>query len=462
MDSSGTQADTIAAHFGRYIAGLRYEQLPKSVIDATKALILDQLACQLIGSTVPWVAPALQLVELSDGAAEESTIVNRKQKALVADAVFANATFGQACELDDTAYRASGHIGAATVPIALALGERDHIDGKMFLTSIVAGYDVMYRILRAVTPFNVMRGFQSQGTGGPFAAAATAAKILGLDPEQCMHALAIAGSHSVGPVEYDQSGGEVKRFHAGISSRGGLHSALLAQFGLTGPSTIIEGKRGFCAIFATQSDQSQILTDLGKDFMIINTSFKMYPVVKTLHTAIAAVARIVAEHDVKPSDVARIRIGFGAHAVEHGAGIGQPKDVIGAQFSIAFSLGLAIVKRSNDLVHYMNPQLWSHPEMVRLGKLIECSVDPEAVKEKKDMATATIDLVNGKSYKVTEEQQKGTPPNPASDAEIDAKVRGLAGAALPKNQVDKLIAIIRDLENVRDVSQLAALLVPAS
>ena len=71
-----------------------------------------------------------------------------------------------------------------------------------------------------------------------------AARLLGLNREQMLHAFGIAGSHSAGTMEYDQTGGEIKRVHAGIAARGGIQAAMLARLGLTGPPTIIEGKRG--------------------------------------------------------------------------------------------------------------------------------------------------------------------------------------------------------------------------
>ena len=60
--------------------------------------------------------------------------------------------------------------------------------------------------------------------------------------------LAIAGSHAGGTMEYDQSGGEVKRMHNGMACCGGLRSAMLAQMGLTGPPTIFEGERGILKV----------------------------------------------------------------------------------------------------------------------------------------------------------------------------------------------------------------------
>ena len=206
MSSDHQPTVTIAETLAKYVVGLKYEDLPKQAIESAKALIVDQLACQLIGSTLPWVEPALKLVQMTEGVKPESTVINYGSRFLVADVAFVNATFGQACELDDSAAGSAGHLGVATIPVALAMGERDHIDGHQFLLAIIAGHEVMYRMLKAVTPHNIARGFHSQSIAGPFAGAVTAGKILGIDEAQMVHAFGIAGSHACGPTEYDQSG----------------------------------------------------------------------------------------------------------------------------------------------------------------------------------------------------------------------------------------------------------------
>lgn len=451
--------EPIAAQLARFVIGLKYEALPKEIVDCTKALVLDQLACQIIGSTMPWVRPAIELARMAAGAKSESTVVNYGDRLPAAEAAFANATFGQACELDDSAFGSAGHIGTATIPVAFAMAERERITGRELITSIVAGYEVMYRLMASVFPHHNTRGFHSQSIAGPFAGAAAAGKILGLDRDQMTQALAIAGSHSCGPLEYDQSGGEVKRIHAGIAARGGIHSALLAKFGLTGPATIVEGKRGFGHIFSVRFDPSKVTAGLGETFNISNTWFKIYPVNGNLHTPIAGVARLVADHGIVPADVAQVRVGLAEPALLHGAGIRQPTDVIGAQFSLTFSLALAIAKRSNVLSDYMKPDLWQDAEMTELMGRVSMHALPEAHGEKIHSASVTIELKDGRALHAIEEYPKGTPPNPASKEQLATKVRDLFGAVLAPSIVDAIIEGVDGLEGVQDISELASLLV---
>jgi 2-methylcitrate dehydratase PrpD len=450
---------TIAEILAGYVVDLKFEDIPRPALDSALSLLVDQLACQLVGSTLPWTEPAYQLVKLTKGVRPEATVVNHGAKFLAPDVAFINATFGQACEMDDSAMGSSGHIGSATVPAALAVGERHHISGRNFLLAVVTGYEVMYRLMRSVTPHNIARGFHSQSIGGPFASAATTGKILGLDKSQMVNAFGIAGSHSCGPVEYDQSGGEVKRIHAGLGARGGVHAALLATFGLTGPRTIIEGKRGFCRIFSDTCDPSKILTDFGQVIGIPNVMYKMYPTVGTLHSAIRAVERLVATHHFKSHEVERIHVRMAKGALMHGAGIGQPKDVVSAQFSLVFSLALTICKGSNLLSSYMDSRLWSDPEIGQVMSRITTEPDPDAVGPTIQMASVSVRLKDGRELEAVEYYPKGSPRNPVTKEERYAKARDLAGTVLSPSRIERLIETVENIEKLKDVADLARLLV---
>ena len=193
---------------------------------------------------------------------------------------------------------------------------------------------------------------------------------------------------------------------------GGIHSALLASFGLTGPSTIVEGKRGFCAIFSTQSDPSAITKDLGDAFTVVNATYKLFPTNGGIHTSIVAVDRLVREHGFTAADVVRIRAALPEKVILHGAGIRYPRDVISAQFSLAYSLALRLIKGQNALESYTDATLWTDPTLVRIMDMVETSVDPASEGELDHMATVTIDLKDGRSLKATEKYRKGSPQNP--------------------------------------------------
>src|SRR5687768_10097177 len=117
--------EQLAAH----TAAVRFSDIPSEAIEKAKDCILDQIGVELIGSTLEWNKIAYRYVSEMGGRGE-STIVNYGTKTPALDAAFVNATFGQGCELDDVGFAAGGHPGAATVPVALALGEKQRSSGK--------------------------------------------------------------------------------------------------------------------------------------------------------------------------------------------------------------------------------------------------------------------------------------------------------------------------------------------
>src|SRR5499425_1727390 len=192
----------ITEQLALHTARVRFEDIPREAIEKAKDCILDQIGVELIGSTLEWNKIAYRYV-LEMGGRGESTVVNYGTKVPMLDAALVNATFGQGCELDDVGFAAGGHPGAATVPTALAVCEKQRCTGKDFLAAVVVGCDVMYRLLSAVRPSSGKRGFHSHGIGAPFGAVTTAARLFRMNQGQILHAFGIAGMQSSGTMEYD-------------------------------------------------------------------------------------------------------------------------------------------------------------------------------------------------------------------------------------------------------------------
>lgn len=446
--------EQLAIHTGK----IRYEDIPSEAIEKAKDCILDQIGVELIGSTLEWNKIAYRYV-VDMGGRGESTVVNYGTKVPMLDAAFVNATFGQGCELDDVGFAAGGHLGAATVPVALAVGEKQHSSGKDFLAAVVVGCDVMYRLLAAVRPSSGKRGFHSHGIGAPFGAMATAARLLDLNDGQMLHAFGIAGMHSSGTMEYDQTGGEVKRVIAGIAARGGVQAAMLAQLGLTGPPTIIEGKRGFLKVFADQVEPEQITQGLGSEFKIMRVWFKLYPCVATVQGVIYTLTKLIEEHHFGPDEIDEIRVGISETSLSHGGAIYEPHDTASAQFSLPFSLAIRLVKNDNDLSFYMDPKLWTDPKVLALAKKVKSYADPNAKKDQNYNTTMEVKLTNGKIHKAFEPYPPGSPLNMVSRDVLRAKFRNMARAVLSEERVERLIEAVDRLETSDDAAKLIPLIV---
>jgi 2-methylcitrate dehydratase PrpD len=452
------QEKHVTRELAHFAVRLGYDEIPAEVVEKAKDCILDQLGVELIGSTLECNKIAYKYV-VEQGTKDESTIVNYGTKVSALDAAFVNATFGQGCELDDVGFGSGGHLGAATVPVALALSGKRTVSGRELIASVVTGYDVMYRMLFAVRPSANRRGFHSHGIAGPFAAAATAGRLLKLSGEEMVNAFGIAGSHSAGSTEYDLTGGEVKRIHAGLAARAGIQSAMLAQLGLTGPPTIVEGERGFCKVFADQYNLSSITENLGTDFKIMRTWFKIYPCVSTGQGAIDALAVLMERDRIRPEEVQEINVWLSETAAGHGGAIYEPTDVTSAQFSLPFSLALRLLKNDNHLRDYMDPSLWRDAGLLALAKRVTIHGDPQSIGDRNYAVRIEIKRRDATIASAYQEFPRGCPLNPISRNDLQEKFIELAGSVLHGSRIEQVIERVDRIENLNDVSSLSSLLV---
>jgi len=461
-----TTTATIAERLGEHITGLNYDNLPSHVIDKTKEALLDQLGCQLVGSTLGHCNIIYDFIKDFAGQ-PEATVVNRDLKTWAHDAAFVNATFGHACEIDDHIDTGGGHPGAYSTAVSLALAEKGRANGRAIIAAIAAGYETAWRLGRTLSPASTSNGWHSQSTIGAFASTAVAAKLLNLNAGQLAQAFAIAGSQASGTGEYGMSGGEVKRMHSGLAARAGIQSAMLAKGGLTGPLTIFEGKYGMVRMLARKDDATPMIEGLGTEFGIMHVEFKYHPVNISIQSPINLLTELVQSHDIKPSQVERIDVGCRTeHSLTHVGAIYEPKDVLGAQFSMPFSLALRVAKRSNDLRLYTDPSVWRDPEVLGLAHRVYLHFEPRLAGNKRPGEAhgygchIKVTLRDGRAFENEEEYQKGNPGKPLTAAEAADKFHRLASFALPDDRIDKIISAVRRLDNLEDPRELTSLLVP--
>jgi 2-methylcitrate dehydratase PrpD len=461
-----TASPTVAELLAEHVVGLRYSELPANAIARTKDALLDQLGCQLVGSTLGHCGVFYDFIKSFAGQ-PEATVVNRNLKTWAHDAAFVNATFGHACEIDDHIDTGGGHPGAYSTAVSLALAEKIRANGQAIITAIVAGYEVGWRMGRTLSPASTGSGWHSQSTIGAFGSTAVAGKLLNLSAGQLAQAFAIAGSQASGTTEYGMSGGEVKRMHSGLAARAGIQSAMLAKAGLTGPLTIFEGKYGMVRMFARKDDATPLVAGFGEEFGIMHVEFKYHPVNISIQSPINLLSELVESHNIKPTEVERIDVGCRSeHSLTHVGAIYEPQDVLGAQFSMPFSLAIRVAKRSNDLKLYTDPSVWRDAEVLRLAHRVHLHFEPRLAAHKRPGEPhgygcyIKVTLTDGRVLEKEEEYQKGNPKKPLTPAESNDKFRRLASSAFSANRIEKLIGTVRRVEELADASELTSLMTP--
>lgn len=444
---------TLAERQAEWIEAITYDAIPPAVRKRARQLLLDYLGVARLGATLPQVAPARTLLEIM-GTREEATVIGGGGRATAAYAAYANGTFGHSCEFDD-AHFDCGHPGVCVIPAALAMAERLGSTGKDLLVAIVAGYQSMVWSQGPVNRRTLDLGWHGMKVGGVFGAAAAAAKLMGLPAEQIANALAIAGSDASGTMEYDQSGGEVKRFHAGMASRAGVQAALLAQAGLTGPVTIFEGLRGIHNLFTERQPKDAELYWDGS-FHILTTMVKLYPMVGTTHAALDALGMVLERPEAAGKQVDRIEIGLVDWAIPHGAAIVHPHDMLSAQFSLAFACALRVLRGRVAIGDLGNPAYWADEEVRALASRITPVAIPVPEGAAELCGRATVHFTDGSSDRAFQPAPKGYPTNPPSDTDIEAKFYSVVEGLLSPDQARDVAALILDIDSQPSVAPLLA------
>jgi 2-methylcitrate dehydratase PrpD len=301
------------------------------------------------------------------------------------------------------------------------------------------------------------RHFHPQGVFGVFSAAAAAGKLLGLSVEQQAHAFAIAGSHASAILEYDQAGGEVKRIHGAIAARSGIQAAAMAKEGLTGPLSVFEGQRGIYASFGGgESDPETLFAGLGRPYCITQCRFRVYPTIGSCHNALDIVNDLVRAHPFGARDVEKIRVGMRELSVMHVTSISRPHDVISAQASLGYSLGVRLVKGGNDLELYIDPALWRDPEVLAVADKLEAYTLTDAARPR--MTKVEIFLKGGKVLAGEQEDARGSETLPFGRDVIEDKFRRLACVLLPPDRAEAILRGVSGLEQLPSLSQLVPLM----
>jgi len=153
---------TAAQKLADFICDLDNRHIPVDAFARCRDLLLDQLGCQLIGASMQWNQPVYRFVKdtKSGGPAR---IIKYGDRVPLDDAVLVNGTFAQGCELDDYYDQRGGHPGAASVPVILALAQKQRVSGPELITAKVAAYEVGWRVGRALLPEIMRRGYHGVG-----------------------------------------------------------------------------------------------------------------------------------------------------------------------------------------------------------------------------------------------------------------------------------------------------------
>ena len=463
MSHSVAAAAPLASEVAAWVAGLSFTDLPADVVATTKLRVLDVIGLSLAGSTTPLGASVRAGVRAM-APQGPSRVWGAGGHTAAPFAAFANASFAQALEFDDTHNESIVHMSSPSVAAALALAETRRVSGRDLLLAVAVGNEVACRVGSVAPGTFHRRGFHPTGLFSPFGIAYAAGKLLGLDAASLAWAAGIAGSTAAGLLECWVDGTQSKFLHSGFAAQNGMAAAMLAQAGASGPPKIFEGRFGLFASHlqdpAVVKNLARITDGLGTRWDSRNSSFKPFPAAHVLHPYIDLVLRLRARHGIRPADVVSIECPVAEFNVsivcEPVAEKTAPATEAHCRVCLQYTLAEALVRGELGRTAY-GDACRTDPEILALARRVTYRVDPEFPPPGRFKGALTMRLADGRVFSEVEEYNRGSAENPMTGDELRAKFDDNAGSVLDTPARDRLAAAIAGLEELEDAGSIVGL-----
>ena len=292
-----------------------------------------------------------------------------------------------------------------------------------------------------------------------------AGKLLGLDEEQMENAVGISGSF-VGVLEALDDPLEGRNMARDLRfpfpAYQGILGALMAQEGFTGPSRVFEGRHGFAEVIARGNIDLERLTQREEDFSILHTGTKRFACFGRMIGSLLATLTLVNEHDIRPEQVAQVRVTTQPRVLEEGfAGDPEahryPQTKQSADHNLFYATAVAIVDRAVTPEQFTSEKLQDPRVRELIGKVV-LNIDPQLARFH-SAGIVEIDTKGGATYTCRVDNPRGKPENPMEDVEIEEKFRSMAAKFMDESQIQEFIATVYDLDKLDDIGQLTKTLV---
>lgn len=435
---------------GRFVAGLRYADLPPGAARTAMIGIADCASVTLLGLD----EPVTSIVAGGAPRADDASALWGRLRTTTDHAALLNATAAHALDYDDTS--GESHPSAVLFPAILALGE-PFASGKDVLTAYVAGYEIWAELASRDGHKHHAKGFHPSGIFGSIGAAAACAHLLRLSAEQASAALAIAASMSAGLVA--NFGTMTKPYQLGRAAQSGVLAAQMASRGMTAGMDALEHPGGFLAAFSPAGQVDRESTPrFGELWRILGEglNIKLYPVCYAAHRLINSTMTIDDDLAARANAIRSIRVHLGksqSRILRYSA----PRDGLQAKFSAEFAVAAAILAGNVGLRELDD----SYVRRTDLGRLMRCTQRVESDETDPDQALFSpadwveIEFDDG-TTRVGDPVRfaLGHARNPVADSKLWAKFEECTQDRLDEPGRKALFARLNQLQDLEKIAQL--------
>lgn len=366
--------------------------------------VLDWAGCALGGRSTPVGAAFARAAPPSD---------HPEGKA------FLFGSFGSLLEMDDVHKAALLHPGPVVIPAVLALA--DPGSGSRALPAVLAGYEAMIRLGRAVGPGHYAR-FHNTSTCGGLGAAVAVSVMMGLSDERMVWAMGHALSLSGGVWQCRNEPGVTKHLHVAEAARRGVMAARAAAAGIAAPRAILEGPQGFFAALAPDGTPEAVLADPDGSALLLETSYKPWPACRHVHPTIDALLSLRPEIEAHGRDrIEVVEIETFADALVF-CDKPEPRSSADARFSLQHAAAVVLADGRPGF-HAFDDAALNEPRYADLRRHVRVSASRplSAAYPAHFGATVRVVFADGTRREATVRDALGDPENPVDGERVRDK-----------------------------------------
>jgi 2-methylcitrate dehydratase PrpD len=447
--------------FAGHVVRTRFADLPPAAVAAVKTFVLDSLGVGVAGGGEPSAA-GIAAAAGQWGQGPEATVWGSGQRLPAPSAALANAYQVHALEFDCVHEGAVVHPMATLLAAVLAWAERrGGVSGRDLALAVAVGVDVAAGVgLAARGPMRFFR----PATAGALGAVAALGKLAGFDAPTLVGAFGLAGGHLSGTLQAHVEASPLLGLQIGFNARGALTAVDLAAQGIAGPREVLEGRYGYFRLFEGDAyDVAPVLAGLGRTWRVTELSHKPFPSGRLTHGVVDGLLRLQAAHGFAAGEVTRVTARVPPLVARLVGRPDLPAPGPGyARLCLPFVAATALLRGTVDVPHFRGDRLGAAETHALAARI---AVEPDGNPDENAITPQEVEvaLADGRRPATRLTAVLGAPGHPLTrDAHL-AKFRRCwtyGARPLPQAAAEGLIARVDRLEEVADVRELTALLVP--
>ncbi len=432
-----------------FVATTTWDDVPGSVQQQTKLVLLDTLGVILAGAERPEVRRLREQLGSGSGATVYAPGFPSHD---ARTAALLNGIAGRSIELCEGLRLVSGQAAMQVLPAVLAVGEQARSSGRDMLTALLLGYDVAARLAGGFTPRPLAH---QNGQVSLLAAAAAGARLRGLDASGISRAMRIATTLLLTPSYTNAvAGATALNVAGGMSGFAGALAAELALAGFEAQGDAIEQALG--QLVGERFALGGLLDDLGSTWHIERNYFRLYACCNPIHPALDCLQQALAELQPRPDEIAHID--FATYRFASVMRNPDPPNFFASKYSLPHAAATMAV-RGHAGHTALDDSAVHDPAIVALRHRVTVTEDPamSAMVPRLRPARVTVALTDGRSATHACDSHRGDFHQPFAEVELRNKFRELAGTALTQEGVILTEQAVDHCENWDNVDVLTTL-----